>query len=89
MQPWPADTECPYEFYPAFKASLNQASYHFADDSGSEWQKGYRHVDEAVEQIINLQMPFWAIRRMVSDAKSLVDFDTFMAKMLKKLYETK
>lgn len=86
MTPWPADTECPYEFYPKFKASLNQASYHFADDTGNEYQKGYRHIDEAVKQIVDLQMPYWAIRRMVSDAKSLVDFDSFMAKLLKHLY---
>jgi len=32
-----------------FKDHGMQASYHFADDSGGEWQQGYNHEREAMK----------------------------------------
>jgi hypothetical protein len=85
-QIWRADTECPYEFYPTFKKLLDFASYHFADDSSEEWSKGYVMVQEAAELLVTNKVPFWAIKRMTKETKSLVDLDTLMQKMLVVLY---
>ena len=89
MQPWPADTECPYEFWPEFKSLLDQARYHFADDTGNEWQKGVIYIEDAANMAADLEMPFWVITRLVREAKSLVTLDTFMSKMLNYLYRQK
>jgi hypothetical protein len=86
MQPWPAGTECPHVMYSEFKDLLNQASYHFAADSGSEWAAGYQYVESAAKLVINYKVPFWAIKRMVADAKSMVDLHTLMQKVLTLLY---
>lgn len=89
MQPWPAGTECPFEFYPEFKALLNQASYHYADDSGNEWQKGSLCLKDAANMAADLELPFWIIDRVVRETKSLITLDTFMSKMLNYLYRQK
>ena len=88
MTPWSADKECPYDFYPAFKHALNQASYHFADESGSEWSKGYLYIDDAVKIAMDNQLPFWVMQRMVKDSRSLVDFEAFMSRLLRTLYRS-
>jgi hypothetical protein len=33
----------------AFKELGNRASFHFADDSGSEWNNGYEYQNQALE----------------------------------------
>ena len=89
MQPWPAGTECPYEFYPEFKSLMQSASYHYADDSGNEWQRGSLYLQDAANMAADLELPFWVITRMVQETKSLVTLDLFMSKMLDYLYRHK
>lgn len=89
MKIWPAGTDCPHPAYQQFKDALNSASYHLADDSGREWNKGYILVHKAVDIAIEHQWPFWAIKRMITEIKSMVDVDLFMSKMLQKLYQAR
>lgn len=86
MDIWRAGTECGHPSYESFKEALNQASYHYADDSGLEWSKARVELDAAVEIAIQNQYPFWAIKRMFGEIKPLVDLDSFMGRLLTKLY---
>lgn len=89
MTPWAAGTECPYDFYPEFKKLLNDASYHFADDSSKEWALGYLLVEDAAAMVADRELPFWVIERMRREAGSMVDTDLFMNKVLAYLYRNK
>lgn len=86
MQPWPANTECPDPSFQKLKQTLNLASFHFADDSGAEWERAYKLIDEAVDIVILNKYPFWALKRMFNEIKPLYDLDSFVDRMLKKLY---
>jgi hypothetical protein len=87
LQFWNSGQECPWPIYEDFKKLLNDASYHFADDSGQEWGRGYNLVDDAVDLVISNGYDYNAIKRMVSETKSLVDGDMFLRLVVKKLYE--
>ena len=82
MQPWPPNQECNWEHYSEFKQLLDRASYHFADDSGSEWGQARQCVDDAARLVAARRVPFWAIQRMVADARSLVMLDDFMQRQI-------
>lgn len=66
---------------------FQQASYHFADDSTSEWQKGYRNLDLAAEIIFEQQYPLYRIKEMIQESRSLVDLDTMLTRILKLAYK--
>lgn len=88
ISPWHPDTECPHPAYPGFKEALGMAAYHFADDSGKEWEWGRAKVREAAAIAIDARLPVWAIRRMVADSKcGLVPPDDVINEMLRILYQ--
>jgi hypothetical protein len=89
MQPWRADTECPYPMYQEFKMLLNQASFHYADDSGTEWKSATACISKAAEVAIAADYPYWAIERMWSEIKPLASWDGFMNIYINKLKEKK
>jgi len=87
ISPWHPDTECPHPAYPGFKEALGMAAYHFADDSGKEWEMGRVSVREAASIAIDARLPVWAIRRMVADSKcGLVTPEDVINEMLRILY---
>jgi hypothetical protein len=67
---------------------LSQASYHYADDSTKEWQKADRYLYLAADKIIEYQLPHWRIKQIVLDAKGLVDPDTLVSIVIKRLYSS-
>ena len=83
---WPAGTECDAPGYQDFKKALNDASYHFADDSSKEWSRGNQCVRYAVQIAIENQYPYWAIERMIREINSLVTLSSFMSIMVNRLY---
>ena len=87
MKTWFAGTECSHSSYAAFKAAINSASYHFADDSSKELAAAYQHLDVAIAIAVENKYPFWAIKRMFSDIKPLVSIDDFIGRMLTAFYK--
>jgi hypothetical protein len=67
---------------------LSQASYHYADDSTAEWQKADWYLGLAADKIIEYQLPHWKIKQIVLDAKGLVDPDTLVSAVIKRLYSS-
>lgn len=68
-----------------FKAALNAASFHFADDTGREWPQAARHIELAAEIAIIDNWRSWQIINQHSAASSLVPFDTLLQEILNKL----
>lgn len=85
VQPWPANTVCPEPDYPDFAKALNQASHHFADDSGKEWSAANACMDRAAEIAANAAWPYWAMKRMYQEIRPLPTFDDFMGVYCKRL----
>jgi hypothetical protein len=67
---------------------LSQASYHYADDSTQEWQKADWYLSLAADKIIEYQLPHWKIKQMVRDAGNLIDPDTLVSTVIKRLYSS-
>lgn len=86
IKPWPANTTCPEPGYVEFAKALSSASYHFADDSGTEWSKGTEQLNLAAGIIIKHRWPYWAIDRMVNEIKPLMSISEVMNSLLNKLY---
>lgn len=85
MQIWKSGIECPEVGYQDLKAYLNQASYHFADDNGNEYQKGSFNVQKAADLAIAQDWPMWAIQRMFREINPLVTWDQFLTKYIDQL----
>ena len=83
---WRAGTPCPYPHYERFKTLLDDASYHFADDSGSEWALGLEKVQIAADYVAQMRYPYHAIKMMVHEAKSLVTADMVLHRVIEGLY---
>lgn len=80
VSPWPAGTDCPEPVFPAFKKALISASFHYADDSGSEWGSAGDRMREAARIAVEAEWPYWAIKRMYGEIKPLPSFDEFMGR---------
>jgi hypothetical protein len=78
ITPWPAGAVCPEADYAAFAEALNNASHHFADDSGKEWGAANRCMERAAGIAINARWPYWAMQRMHKEIAPLPRFDDFM-----------
>lgn len=61
-----------------FQKLLNDASYHYADDSGGEWGRGAQLVLEAAQVAIANKWRFWQIQAAHRDSAPLVTFDQVM-----------
>ena len=61
-----------------FQKLLNDASYHYADDSGGEWGRGAQLVLEAAQVAIANKWRFWQIQAAHRNSASLVTFDQVM-----------
>lgn len=85
VQPWPSGTICPEKDYPEFSKALNQASHHFADDSGKEWGQADACMARAAEIAVNAAWPYWAVKRMYAEIGPLPTFDNFMGVYCKRL----
>lgn len=71
-----------FEDLKAIIKHLTDASYHYADDSAKEWQRGRSHVKEAAQMCNNLGLGYEAIYRLHKHESQLVDFDQFMNAVL-------
>jgi len=89
MNIWPSNTECPHPLYKEFKAALNQASYHHADDSGKERDSASQCISKAAEIAIEADYPYWAMERMWSEIKPLASWTGFMHTYITKLKQKK
>lgn len=71
-----------------FQKLLNDASYHYADDSGVEWGRGAQLVSEAAQVAIGNKWRYWQIQAAYSAAKSapLVTFDQVMEQICNLAY---
>jgi hypothetical protein len=78
IKPWPAGSVCPEDGYADFAKALNDASHHFADDSGKEWGQANRCMERAVEIAANETWPYWVMKRMHKEVAPLPSFDSFM-----------
>ena len=85
VKPWPADSVCPEKDYPDFAKALNQASHHFADDSGKEWGHANLCMEQAADTAINAAWPYWVMKRMHKEIAPLPTFDSFMEAYCRKL----
>lgn len=70
----------------SFLANLSDASYAFADDTGGEWNFGYRAVERAARIAIDAGWRVPEVRTLINDHRGLVSFDTMLDKMLQLLY---
>ncbi len=61
-----------------FQKFLNDASYHYADDSAGEWAQGAKLVVEAAKVVIENKWRFWQIQAAHREAAPLVTFDQVM-----------
>lgn len=79
-----ASTE-PYHWpgYPEFRAHLNQASYHHADDTGGEWGSGSDQVDLAAKIAVKYRWRFWQIQSAWAAVAPLASFSSLMDKVIK------
>lgn len=85
VMPWLAGTICPEPAYDDFASALNQASHHFADDSGKEWGRANDCMARAAEVAISARWPYWAMKRMHNEIGPLPTFDNFMEVYCKRL----
>jgi hypothetical protein len=85
VQPWPAGSVCPEAGYADFAKALNDASHHYADDSGKEWGQAGACMERAVNVAINSAWPYWVIKRMHREIAPLPSFDSFMEAYCKRL----
>lgn len=67
---------------------FQQASFHFADDTGSEWDRAYWRLDRAAEIIVEQRYPLYRIKELVRTSDSLIDIDTILTRVLKVAYKT-
>jgi len=65
---------------------FQQASFHFADDTGSEWDRAYWCLDRAAEIIVEQRYPLYRIKELVRTSDSLIDIDTILTRVLKQAY---
>ena len=65
---------------------FQQASFHFADDTGSEWDRAYWRLDRAAEIIVEQRYPLYRIKELVRTSDSLIDIDTILTRVLKQAY---
>jgi len=61
-----------------FQKLLNDASFHYADDSGGEWGRGAQLVIDAVKVVIENKWRFWQIKEAHRESAPLVTFDQVM-----------
>ncbi len=61
---------------------LSDASYHFADDSGSEWSTAYSLVRKAAAEINRLKLTSRAIKALHDHAPQLVGLDALQDNVL-------
>ena len=66
---------------------FQQASFHFADDTGSEWDRAYWRLDRAAEIIVEQRYPLYRIKELVRTSDSLIDIDTILTRVLKQAYK--
>ena len=66
---------------------FQQASFHFADDTGSEWDRAYWRLDRAAEIIVEQRYPLYRIKEIVKASDSLIDIDTILTRVLKQAYK--
>ncbi len=78
VKPWHSGSVCPEDGYANFAKALHQASHHYADDNGKEWEQGHRCMKQAADIAINAAWPYWAMKRMYKEAAPLPSFDSFM-----------
>ncbi len=69
-----------------FQKLLNDASYHYADDSGSEWSRGAKLVLEAAQLAITNKWRFWQIKEAHREAAPLVSFEQVMEQVCNLAY---
>ena len=67
---------------------FQQASFHFADDTGSEWDRAYWRLDRAAEIIVEQRYPLYRIKELVKASDSLIDIDTILTRVLKVAYKS-
>jgi hypothetical protein len=67
---------------------FRHASFHFADDTGSEWDRAYWRLDRAAEIIVEQQYPLYRIKEIVRTSDSLIDIDTILTRVLKVAYKS-
>jgi hypothetical protein len=69
-----------------FQKLLNDASYHYADDSGGEWSRGSGLVVEAAKVAIENKWRFWQIQAAHREGAPLVTFDQVMEQICNVAY---
>lgn len=69
-----------------FQKLLNDASYHYADDSGGEWGRGAKLVVEAAKLVIANKWRFWQIKEAHREAAPLVSFEQVMEQVCNVAY---
>lgn len=69
-----------------FQKLLNDASYHYADDSGGEWGRGAQLVIDAAKVAIENKWRFWQIQAAHREGAPLVTFDQVMEQICNVAY---
>lgn len=69
-----------------FQKLLNSASFHYADDSTSEWGLGAKMVVEAAKIAIDNKWRFWQIKEAHRESAPLVSFDQIMEQICNVAY---
>ena len=61
---------------------LGDASYHYADDSGKEWDKARQHIEEAARIVNSKGLSYRAIKCLYIEESPLMTFDEFLDAIL-------
>lgn len=85
----PLFRKAPKEDLAAVIKHLHEASYHYADDSGREWELAKQHVADAANILNKLQLPFRAICEIQNEAKPLMPLDDIVDAVLAAAREAK
>ena len=71
------------EFLEQIVKLLSRASFHFADDSASEWGSARLQVQSAARMVNEVNLGFYAIQCLHRDKAQLVTLDQFMDAILR------
>lgn len=61
-----------------FVKLINDASYHFADDTTREWSLGREKLRKAAEILVANGWRFWMIQRVWAEIKPLASFENLI-----------
>ena len=65
---------------------LSSASYHYADDSGSEWGTGRERLKVAAEECAKLRFEVYALRCLYRHKSQLISEDQFINAAMQQWY---